>query len=139
MKKNISDKDKRDWEDFLSNNDKLPNKDLEILKKKILKSRSIDLHGHTLENANKIITEFITNSFLENVNKLVIITGKGLHSDNQKNPYVSKDLSILKYSVRDFISNSKNLMKMINSIEDAKVEDGGGGAFYIYLKKNKKL
>ena len=139
MKKNISDKDKRDWEDFLSNNDKLPNKDLEILKKKILKSRSIDLHGHTLENANKIITEFITNSFLENINKLVIITGKGLHSDNQKNPYVSKDLSILKYSVRDFISNSKNLMKMINSIEDAKVEDGGGGAFYIYLKKNKKL
>ncbi len=139
MKNNISDKDKRDWEDFISKNDELPDKDIEILKKKNLKSRSIDLHGYTLENANKIITEFITNSFLENINKLVIITGKGLHSDNQKNPYVSKDLSILKYSVRDFISNSKNIMKMINSIEDAKVEDGGEGAFYIYLKKNKKL
>tara|TARA_B100000900_G_scaffold397936_1_gene398797 strand:- start:1278 stop:1697 length:420 start_codon:yes stop_codon:yes gene_type:complete len=139
LKNNISDKDKRDWEDFISKNDELPDKDIEILKKKNLKSRSIDLHGYTLENANKIITEFITNSFLENINKLVIITGKGLHSDNQKNPYVSKDLSILKYSVRDFISNSKNIMKMINSIEDAKVEDGGEGAFYIYLKKNKKL
>ena len=72
------------------------------------------------------------------MNKLIVVTGKGIHSDNEKNPYVSKDLSILKYSVPEFISNNKKLMQMINDIQNAKIEDGGSGAFYIYLKKNKK-
>ena len=61
-----------------------------------------------------------------------------MHSENEKNPYVSKDFSILKYSVPEFILGDKNLMKLIVKIEDAKIEDGGSGAFYIYLKKNKK-
>ena len=137
MSNDISDKDKRDWDKFVAGNEKLHNKDLKYQEKKILKTKSIDLHGYTLDEANKKIREFINKSFSENVNKLIIVTGKGLHSENEKDPYVSKDLGILKYSVPEFITNDKDLMSKINEITDAKIEDGGGGAFYIYLKRNK--
>ena len=137
MSNDISDKDKRDWDNFISRNEKLPNKDFKNQEKNIPKTKSIDLHGYTLDQANKKIEEFINKSFSENVNKLIIVTGKGLHSENEKDPYVSKNLSILKYSVPEFISNNENLMKIINDITDAKIEDGGGGAFYVFLKKNK--
>ena len=139
MTDNISEKDKKDWENFLSKNEKLPNKDIKLDKKITLKIRSIDLHGYTLEQANKSIENFIIKSYQEKINKLIVVTGKGIHSDNEKIPYVSKDLSILKYSVPDFISNNKNLMNYIYEITDAKIEDGGGGAFYIFLKKNKTI
>ena len=95
------------------------------------------MHGYTLDEANKAIESFISKAFLENVNKLIVVTGKGLHSENEKDPYVSKDLGILKYSVPEFISNNTNLMSMINEITDAEIEDGGSGAFYIFLKKKK--
>ena len=137
MTDKISEKDKKDWENFLSKNEKLPNKDIKLDKKITLKIRSIDLHGYTLEQANKSIENFIIKSYQEKINKLIVVTGKGIHSQNEKDPYVSKDLSILKYSVPEFISNNKNLMKIIYEMEDAKIEDGGGGAFYIFLKKNK--
>ena len=112
---------------------------LNIKKKKNLKIRSIDLHGYTLDEANKTIEKFINKAFSENVNKLIVVTGKGLHSENERDPYISKDLGILKYSVPEFISNNNSLMSMINEITDAKIEDGGGGAFYIFLKKNKSI
>ena len=137
MNDNISDKDKKDWQKFINSTEKLPNKDFEYQKKKDLKVRSIDLHGYNLDEANKIIEDFINKAFSENINKLIIVTGKGLHSENEKDPYVSKDLGILKHSVPEFINNNASLMKMINEITNAKIEDGGGGAFYIYLKKNK--
>ena len=139
MTDNISEKDKKDWENFLSKNEKLPNKDIKLDKKIPLKIRSIDLHGYTLEQANKSIENFIIKSYQERINKLIVVTGKGIHSQNEKDPYVSKDLSILKYSVPEFISNNKNLMKIIYEMKDAKIEDGGGGAFYIFLKKNKPI
>ena len=135
MTDNISEKDKKDWENFLSKNERLPNKDIKLDKKIIFKTRSIDLHGYSLEEANKSIEDFIIKSYQEKINKLIVVTGKGIHSQNEKDPYVSKDLSILKYSVPDFISNNKNLMKIIYEMKDAKIEDGGGGAFYIFLKK----
>ena len=141
MTDNISEKDKKDWENFLSRKEKLPNKDKDtkIDKKISFKTRSIDLHGYTLEEANKTIENFIIKSFQENINKLIVVTGKGIHSQNERDPYVSKDLSILKYSVPEFISNNKNLMKIIYEMKDAKIEDGGAGAFYIFLKKNKSI
>ena len=101
------------------------------------KRTEIDVKNMDCREANKKIEEFISKSFLENINKLIVITGKGLHSENEKDPYVSKDLGILKYSVPEFIINNKDLMTKINEITNAKIEDGGGGAFYIYLKKNK--
>jgi DNA-nicking Smr family endonuclease len=136
---NISEKDKEDWENFLSNNERLPNKDSKTDKKITFKTRSIDLHGYTLEDANKYIESFIIKSYKENINKLIVVTGKGIHSQNEKDPYVSKNLSILKYSVPEFILNNNNLMKIIYEMKDAKIEDGGAGAFYIFLKKNKSI
>ena len=137
MNDNISDKDKKDWNNFIKSKEKVLDKDFKHQEKKIFKTRSIDLHGYTLDEANRTIENFINKAYLENVNKLVVVTGKGLHSENEKDPYVSKDLSILKYSVPEFILNNKSLMNLINEIRDAKIEDGGSGAFYIFLKKNK--
>ena len=137
MTDNISDKDKKDWEKFISGDERLPNKDNKFQRKTSLKIKSIDLHGYTLEEANRSIENFITKSYEDGINKLIVVTGKGLHSQNEKDPYVSKNLSILKYSVPEFISNNQNLIKIIHEIQDAKIEDGGTGAFYIFLKKNK--
>ena len=137
MTNKISDKDKKDWENFLSSEEKLLDKDLKFKKKNYNKTNSIDLHGYTLEEANKAIQDFINKSYEKNINKLIVVTGKGIHSNNETNPYVSKDLSILKYSVPEFIKKNVEIMKKISEIKDAKIEDGGSGAFYIYLKKKK--
>ena len=139
MSDNISDKDKEDWIKFIKSNEKLHDKENFSKENKSFRTRSIDLHGYSLDEANKAIETFVSKAFEENINKLVIVTGKGIHSKNEKDPFISKDLGILKYSVPEFISQNKNLMKMINKIVDAKIEDGGTGAFYIYLKKNKNL
>ena len=140
MNKKISDKDKEDWQNFVSSKEKLLNKDLysnkNLIQKEIIKT--IDLHGLSLQNANNIIEEFIIQCFKKNVNKIIVITGKGLRSKSIENPYVSKDLSILKHSVPNFIKSKTNLMKIINKIEEANIEDGGQGAFYIFLKKFKE-
>ena len=137
MNDNISDKDKKDWQKFINSTEKLPNKDFKNQKNKSLKVRSIDLHGCSLDEANKIIENFINESFSNNIQKLIVVTGKGLHSNNEKNPYVSKDLAILKYSVPEFIKKNQILMSKIIEIRDAEIEDGGKGAFYIFLKKNR--
>ena len=135
MNDKISKKDKRDWENFLSNEEKLPNKDFGFNKKRIFKTKRIDLHGFTLEQANITIKKFINDAFINHTSKIIVVTGKGLHSDVEKDPYVSRDLSILKYSVREYINNDLELMKKIIEIKDAEVEDGGSGAFYIFLRK----
>ena len=106
---------------------------------RFFKIKSIDLHGFSLDQANKTIETFINKAFAEKVNKLIVVTGKGIHSENEKNPYVSKDLGMLKYSVPEFISTNQSLMSMINQITEAKIEDGGSGAFYIFLKRNKSI
>ena len=135
MNDKISKKDKKDWENFLSSHEKLPNKDSRTIKKKNLKTKHIDLHGFTLEQANITIEKFIKDSYENGVSRIIVVTGKGLHSNVEKNPYVSKDLSILKYSVPEYIENNLELMKKIIEIKHATIEDGGTGAFYIILKK----
>ena len=135
MNRKISDKDKKDWDKFISSEDHLPDKDLDLNKKKIKRTLTFDLHGYSLNDANTKINEIIYQAYNNEVGKLIIVTGKGLHSQNEKNPYVSKDLGILKHAVPEYIKTNRELMKMINSIEDASIDDGGAGAFYIYLKK----
>ena len=133
------DKNKLDWENFLNNEEKIPNKD--FIHKKIIryeKLKKIDLHGYTIEEANSAIEKFIQKCFNEDVTKIIVITGKGLRSKNVENPYLSRDLSILKYSVPEFIEKNKSLTKLIIETTDAKIEDGGSGAFYIYLKNKNK-
>ena len=137
MNNKLSDKDKEDWKKFISDKNKIQNKDLKIESDKFNKVivKKIDLHGFSLDDANKTIEEFIKRCFEEKVNKIIVITGKGLRSKNIENPYISNDLSILKYSVPDFIRSRGNLMNIIKQIKKAEIEDGGEGAFYIYLKK----
>ena len=135
MNSKISEKDKKIWEEFLSNDQKLPDKDNFQSKMKSKKTRSLDLHGKTLDEANQIIENFIRKSYENKVHKLIIVTGKGLHSSNEKDPYVSKDLGILKHSIPNFLKNNVELMELISNISEASIEDGGSGAFYIFLKK----
>ena len=135
MNSNISDKDKKDWKNFLEKNEKLPNKDLEKKETKLNIIKSLDLHGFTLEEANKKVESFLIGCFDQKVSKVKIVTGKGLHSQNDKDPYISKKFGILKNSVPEFIKNNPNLMKIIKSITDAEVADGGSGALYVFLKK----
>ena len=135
MKKKISDKDKKDWEEFLSKDESLPDKDANYIKKEIIKTQKFDLHGYSLGEANSKVESLINESFKNGVRKLLIITGKGLHSQNEKNPYVSKNLGILRFSVPDYIKKNSELMGKIINISDAEIEDGGSGAFYIFLKK----
>ena len=135
MNSKISEKDKKIWDEFLSKDQKLPDKDNFQTETKFKKTRSLDLHGETLDEANRIIENFIKKSDRDNIHKLIIVTGKGLHSKNDRDPYVSKDLGILKYSIPDFLKNNSELMEMISNISDATIADGGTGAFYIFLKK----
>ena len=140
MNNKLTDKDKKDWKNFVSSEEKIHNKDLSLSQIKIDKDlvKTIDLHGFSLENANRTIDEFINRCFKTNVSKITVITGKGLRSNNINNPYVSKNLSILKNSVPEFIKSNTNLMKKIKNIQEAKAKDGGSGAFNIFLKKSKE-
>ncbi len=135
MSNKISDKDKKDWENFLSDKSSIPNKDLDIFKENIVKTKKFDFHGFSLDEANKTLEKIVRESYENSIRKLIVITGKGLHSENEKDPYKSKKLGILKYSMPEYIKNNKELMKFINEIKDADIEDGGSGAFYIFLKK----
>ena len=137
MNNQISDKDKKDWQNFLSKKEKLLDKDNSQTKDKSIRISEIDLHGFTLDEANKIVDRFINESYEKGINKIRIVTGKGLHSDNEKNPYISKDLSILRYSIPEYIKKNNDLMKLIIEFKEATIQDGGDGAFYIHLKKNK--
>ena len=136
MNSKLTDKDKKDWRNFTSSRDKVPNKDFKLNKKNIEENtkRIIDLHGFSLENANKIIEGFINNSYQEGIKKVIVVTGKGTRSKTANNPYLSRDLSILKHSVPEFIKSNSSLMNKIKQISEANIEDGGSGAFYIYFK-----
>ena len=138
MNKKFTDKDKKDWEKFINSKDKIFNKDLSENKKNYSStgSKTIDLHGSSLESANKIVSEQIKLCSYSKIKKLIVITGKGLRSSTHNNPYVSKDLSILKHSVPEFIKSNSELMKLIKKIKEA--NEGDGGAFDIYLKNIKE-
>ena len=139
MIKKISDQDKKDWKRFINNNERLENKDKEIQKnEKNFTIKSIDLHGYTLDNANKTISEFINKCYLEGVENIKVITGKGSRSKNKEDPYLSTDLSILKYSIPNYIKNNSELMKKIKELDLDSVNDVSQGSFNILLKNNNK-
>ncbi len=136
MTNKLSDKDKIDWKNFIESSKKLENKDKNFFKKKNnYFEKTIDLHGCTLEEANNKISEFIEQCYSNNVNKINIITGKGLRSKNIENPYQSVDLSILKYSVPNFIKNNNDLMNKILKIDLDSVNSPLKGSFAVLLKK----
>ena len=134
MTNKLSDKDKKDWEKFLDSSEKLHNKDVDQINNQIISERTIDLHGYTLEEANKKISEFIENCYVNKVKKINVITGKGMRSKNLDDPYQSKDLSILKHSVPEYIKNSPELMSKIINIDFDSVNSPSKGNFDIFLK-----
>ena len=141
-KKNfISSKDKKDWLAFTKQMGNIKAKETDLLKENIKLSevKKLDLHGYSLIEANKIVKNFIINSFNSGYKKLLIVTGKGLRSKSHDNPYLSEKLSVLRYSVPEYIKNDENLANKINSISTADIKDGGEGAIYIFLKNNKKF
>ena len=138
MNKKISEKDIKDWKEFTESNSKIENKDIDFVQLEKISNRTLDLHGLTLEIANKKIEQFIKSSFDKNIEKITVITGKGLRSKVDQNPYQSKDLSILKYSVPEFIRNNLELMSLIKKIDD-RTENKNSGSFTIHLKSKNKL
>ena len=139
MKKKISPKDLEVWRKFLSSNKPVENKDIDLEQELEIKTdiKKIDLHGYSLNEANKEIKKKVLSCYKQNINKILVITGKGLRSKNEKNPFVSKDLSLLKYSIPDYLNTDLDLKNIINSMSPANIKEGGEGAFYIYLKKFK--
>ncbi len=135
MNKKISDKDKKDWEDFVNSKDRVYDKEQKYIKKNTDNiERTIDLHGYTLENANKEIQDFILKCFEDGVKKINIITGKGTRSKNLNDPFQSKNLSILKYSIPHYIKNNEDLMNKIIKINFDAIESHSKGSFDIILK-----
>ena len=133
-KDSLSEKDKKDWQDFLEDKSLVPDKDTQF-NDGVNKTKFIfDLHGLNLSEANKKVKEIIKSCSEKNYEEILLITGKGLHSTSDKDSYVSKQFSKLKYSVPDFIKNNNDLKKLITSITDADRIDGGEGAILIRLK-----
>ena len=143
MKKkySASSKDKKDWVNFTNQIENIGVKEDDLLEEnqQINKIRKIDLHGYSLNNANKVVKKFIIESFNQNYKKLLIVTGKGSRSKSYDDPYISESLSVLKNSVPEYIKNDENLNSIINKIVQASQKDGGEGAINIFLKNNKKL
>ena len=139
MSKKLSDKDLRDWENFIKSKDKISSKE-ELNKKQIIKKKStfkIDLHGFSLDQANKFIEKTINDCFEKEVSKLNIITGKGMRSKSAEDPYKSSELSILKHSIPEFIRSNADLMKLIKKVENT--EEKNSGSFNVYLKSKNKF
>ena len=134
MKNKLSDKDKKDWQNFLNSSEKLQAKEEDKPNNQAISEKSIDLHGYTLQEANEEISKFIDNCFLNRVKKINIITGKGMRSKNLDDPYQSTDLSILKYSVPEYVKNNSELMKKIIRIDFESVNSPSKGNFDIFLK-----
>ena len=137
MNKKPTSEDLKTWKKFTLSKETIEDKDRYLDQKEtsIQKIRKIDLHGLSLDKANNKIEVLIDKYFIEGVEKIIIITGKGLRSKTIDNPYVSKDLSILKKSVPDYINTNSKINNKIQSISKAEIKDGGEGAFYIFLKK----
>ena len=137
MKKKITEKDKKDWDNFIKNNEKLHDKDFLGEKKFYKINKTIDLHGYTLRDANIAVKNLINNSYDNKVEKLKIITGKGMRSKSEQDPFKSRQLSILKYSVPEYIQNNRELMSKIKKLNINEVEDLNSGNFTIILKIKK--
>ena len=140
-KNSVTSKDKKDWIAFTKQMSDICVKESDLLKEniEINKVQKLDLHGSSLIEANKIVKKFIIKSFNGGYKKLLVVTGRGLRSKTYDNPYLSEKLSVLKYSVPEYIKNDENLSNKIKRISTADIKEGGEGAIYIFLKNNKRF
>jgi len=133
--KKISEKDIKDWQEFIKKDEKLENKDNIQDEKTTKRHVEIDLHGYTLEGANKKMSDYINECYENNISVINVITGKGLRSKNKENPYTSTDLGILKHSVPNYIKNNTELMNKIKFVDFDEEDKNNKGSFNIFLKK----
>jgi len=140
LRKKPTQEDLNVWKKFIFSKKPIKDKDVYLDQNKPgqFLTKKIDLHGYTLDEANLKTKELILSYYKQNIYKVIIITGKGSKSDNEKNPYISKDLSLLKYSVPHYLKTNESLKQVIKNISQADIKDGGEGAFYVYLKKFKE-
>ena len=135
MIKKISEKDIKDWQEFIKKEEKLENKDNIQDEKTTKRHVEIDLHGYTLVGANKKMSDYINECYENNISVINVITGKGLRSKNKENPYSSTDLGILKHSVPNYIKNNSELMNKIKFVDFDEEDKNNKGSFSIILKK----
>ncbi len=134
-KKDLPAEDKKVWEDYTRNPSNIYDKEKQSTANNSRKERfKFDLHGFTLDEANQKVSEIILSCTNKNYKEILLITGKGLHSNTDNDIYVSKDLSKLKFSVPEFINNNHELNNCVSSISEASLKDGGAGAILIKLK-----
>ena len=134
-KKKISQKDIETWQNYIKNPSDVIDKDQNLRVDNTSNQRfKFDLHGQTLDNANQEVKKIILSCVKKNFKEILLITGKGIHSNTDNNVYVSQDLSKLKYSVPDYIKSDPDISKYIISINEADIKDGGEGAIVIKLK-----
>ena len=133
-KKDLSQEDKKTWEDYIKDPSDIYDKEKNNQKTIRKKRFKFDLHGFTLDDANKKVKEILFFCIKSRYKELLLITGKGLHSTNDKETYISKDFGKLKYSVPEFIKSDPEINKLIVSINEAEVKDGGEGAILIKLR-----
>lgn len=134
-KKDLSQEDKETWDNFTRQPSDIYDKDLQIADDNPRKNRlRYDLHGFTLEDANKKVKDLILSGIRNKYKEILLITGKGLHSNTEEDTYVSKNLSKLRFSVPEFINSCDELSKFVVSISEASLKDGGSGAILIKLK-----
>ena len=134
-KKDLSKEDKETWDNFTRQPSDIYDKDLQIADDNPRKNRlRYDLHGFTLEDANKKVKDLILSGIRNKYKEILLITGKGLHSNTEEDTYVSKNLSKLRFSVPEFINSCDELSKFVVSISQASLKDGGSGAILIKLK-----
>ncbi len=140
-KQSVTSKDKKDWTTFTKSIGNLYDKDEKVtqIAKDTNRVRKLDLHGFSLLDANKAVKNFIIESFELGCKKILVVTGKGLRSKIDKDPYRSSKMSTLKNSIPEYIKNDTDLAILVNKISTADQKDGGEGAINIYLKSQNKF
>ena len=133
----LTSRDKEDWVSFTKELNEIRDKDVVESNDSFNKILKLDLHGFSLNDANKAVKKFITEAFENGYKNLIIITGKGLRSKIQKDPYISSKLGVLKHSVPEFIRNEQDLINKVKKISSATLQQGGEGALHILLKNKK--
>jgi len=133
-KKDLSQEDKKTWEEYIKDPTDVHDKDINFRKHNRKDRFTFDLHGFSLNEANKKVREILVSCVENKYKEILLITGKGIHSTNDKDAYVSKDFGKLKFSVPEFIKSDSDCRNLIISVNEAEIVDGGKGAILIKLK-----
>lgn len=94
----------------------------------------IDLHGMTLDRAHPALTKFILGSHAKGRRLVLVITGKGKMRD-EGGPIPVRH-GVLRHQVPQWLSMPP-LASAVLQVSQAHVSHGGGGAYYVYLRRHR--